>query len=519
MPRSAAVSLAVLLLMAGVGCQGPSAPPPTATSQASLPPSATPQPAQPTRTTLPPAPTATTIDDHRMAMRPGFEDDANQFAAGMHYWVTLGVTLDPVVVTGHEKLHYINHTGQTLKDAVFRLFLNGLGDKPVQSISAIAVDGQSLSMTDSGEGSVVKVTLPRDLPPDGMMDFDIDFSMSMAANVSVAYGRVLNQDGEVTLSSFLPLIAVYGPNGWSTDTPVPQGDPAYSEVALFDVQLTTPSDAKVATTGIVVGATPQNDGTTLRAIASGPVRDFSVAISKNFTKVSNTQDGITVNVWALPEARPDANQAALTEAENALRIYNQDYGPYPFSELDVVDSPISAGGIEYPGLIYIASNYWKSNYNYFEVVIAHETAHQWWYSMVGNDQINEPWLDESLADYSDEVYFRAQYGDQAGQSIRSHYQNDLDNYLAQKGNKDMPVGLPVSAYDGRQYDIFVYEKGPLLYSKLSDQFGNDAVLKLLKTYYTQYRYKIAHTHDLEQLVAEMLGQDARKLFDQMILGQ
>ena len=32
--------------------------------------------------------------------------------------------------------------------------------------------------------------------------------------------------------------------------------------------------------------------------------------------------------------------------------------------------------------------------------IAHELAHQWFYSIVGDDQWSEPWLDESVAEFS-----------------------------------------------------------------------------------------------------------------------
>ena len=35
-----------------------------------------------------------------------------------------------------------------------------------------------------------------------------------------------------------------------------------------------------------------------------------------------------------------------------------------------------------------------------EIVVAHEVAHQWWYSLVGNDQIDEPWLDEAFAQFT-----------------------------------------------------------------------------------------------------------------------
>ncbi len=512
MSKPALVSLAALIL-ASTACLGSAPPPPTQTE--APPPTLEPQS---TATAMPPAPAQTSLSDQRKAMRAGFEDEAETYGTGLHYWVTLGVQTDPVRVTGHEKLHYVNRTGDALKDAVFRLFLNGLGDQKLQDISAVSVDGQSLKTETSVGGSVVKATLPRDLPAGDSMDFEIDFSMTMGAGMGVKYGRVLDLDGEITLSSFLPLIAVYGPGGWSEDAPVAQGDPAYSEVGLFDVMLTTPSDYQVASTGVVLGETKNSDGTTLRTIVSGPVRDFSVAISKGFHKVSNTRDGITVNVWGLP-GKADVDQAALAKAEAALSVYNQEYGPYPFNEFDVVDSPISAGGIEYPGIIYVASNIWDTSKLFFEVVIAHETAHQWWYSMVGNDQILQPWLDESLADYSEEVYYSTEYGSQAAKEVRNNFQQGLNSYLAQNKGKDMPVGLPVGAYDEQQYSVFVYYKGPLFYSQLADKYGDDSVIKLLKTYYTQYRYRIAHTSDMERLVTEMFGPDAKKLFDQMILGQ
>ena len=35
----------------------------------------------------------------------------------------------------------------------------------------------------------------------------------------------------------------------------------------------------------------------------------------------------------------------------------------------------------------------------------HETAHQWWFEQVGNDQGLEPWLDEALATYSEIVFY------------------------------------------------------------------------------------------------------------------
>ncbi len=93
-----------------------------------------------------------------------------------------------------------------------------------------------------------------------------------------------------------------------------------------------------------------------------------------------------------------------------MKSYDQRIGAYPFSELDVVATPTSAGGIEYPGLVVIADSLYKEDTTFREVVVAHEVAHQWWYSLVGNDQIDEPWLDEAFAQFTTALYYRDRYG-------------------------------------------------------------------------------------------------------------
>ena len=67
---------------------------------------------------------------------------------------------------------------------------------------------------------------------------------------------------------------------------------------------------------------------------------------------------------------------------------------------------------------------WNHADSFFEFVIVHEAAHQWWYSLVGNDQALHPWMDEGLAQYAVAVYIRAQEGDAA-------YQAALDSFRAQ----------------------------------------------------------------------------------------
>ena len=40
-----------------------------------------------------------------------------------------------------------------------------------------------------------------------------------------------------------------------------------------------------------------------------------------------------------------------------------------------------------------------------EFVVAHEVAHQWWNVVVGNDSINNAWVDEALTNYYALIYY------------------------------------------------------------------------------------------------------------------
>ncbi len=244
------------------------------------------------------------------------------------------------------------------------------------------------------------------------------------------------------------------------------------------------------------------------------MRDFNIVASDHYQESSKQVDGVTVNSYFLPQDATGGTEA-LTFASDALARYQADFGPYPYSELDVVETSTKALGIEYPGLVVLArTGQYDSSARpeLLQSTTAHEVAHQWWYNVVGDDQVNTPWMDEALAQYSTYIYFKDRYGDQGAQALIDNFKSRWDRTQ----DADIPIGLPVAAYKGPEYSAIVYGRGPLFFLALHDRLGEATMLRFLQEYYRQYRWKIASPAELQDLLQKVSGQNLSDLFDQWV---
>ena len=167
----------------------------------------------------------------------------------------------------------------------------------------------------------------------------------------------------------------------------------------ISVNITAPADQVVATSGVCERAEQAEQRRCMHCV-SGPMRDFMIAMSADYL-VKSGHDRRRQGQFVLPpviRGRRDARR--WRSLSDALKSYDRRIGAYPFTELDVVATPTTAGGIEYPGLIVVAEGLSEKNPDAYEGATAHEVAHQWWYSLVGNDQVDEPWLDEALTQFT-----------------------------------------------------------------------------------------------------------------------
>jgi hypothetical protein len=420
---------------------------------------------------------------------------------------------DLSAVAGTAAIRYTNREQAPLDTLYLHLFPN-LWDGGLK-VTEVTAAGEAVSPTWPSGDDVLGIPLASPLMPGETVDLSLEFAMDVPAGDGVGnYGEFAYQDGILALAHFYPTVVVYDTD-WRLETPSSQGDVIYNDVSLYDVTLIAPTGMKVASTGPTVDSRDLLDGRTAWHLAGGPMRDFNIIASKDYESEARQVDGIEVVSHFLPEDK-SGGQLALKYAADALQIYQDAFGPYPYRELDVVATATEAGGIEYPGLVVVARSLYDAEdpTGFFQAATAHEVAHQWWYNVVGNDQINDPWLDEAISQYATQLY----YGKVYGPSGADGFQQSLDGRWARVDREDKPIGLPVEAYTGREYGAIVYGRGPLFLIALRDRIGEEKMKELLRRHYEETRWGIATPDRFQALAEEVSGQDLDDLFLEWVYG-
>jgi len=491
-------------------------------------PTATPVPPTPTlRPTLPP-PTVTSpptvapafdwgsLSDYEAAMLPDFRSDVAAFAQATRYVIDFTVYPEDALVVGHQRVLYTNTEDVPLNEVYFRLFPNTPGYGGTATVERLLVNGRPASVTAELENSALRVSLPDPLLLGEQVDFTLDFRVHLSTTPFEGYGQLAYRDGVVTLANVYPVIPVYDDEGWNVELAAPYGDATYTDTSLYRVRCTAPAEMVVATSGSQVSWTDNGDGMATWTFVSGPMREFNLVMSSDFQVISTTVGEVVVNSYALP-ADAVGSRRALDYASNALRAYDTHFGSYPFAEFDVVEVPLNgAGGIEYPGLVVVDAAIYNQKHGFFEHATVHETAHQWWYSLVGSDQVDEPWLDEALTNYSVVVYFEEVYGPEWAESfVQDYFVHNYEEIVA--AGRDEVVGRPVAEFSEEQYGPIVYVKGPLFFHYLRQQVGDETFFAILRTYFQHYRYGIATPEGFLAVANQVSGQDITPLYEKWIL--
>jgi hypothetical protein len=453
---------------------------------------------------------------YKQSLLPAFQGDIAALGEIPRYRIAVSLDAEALTLTGRQQVFYTNNEGGNLGEIYFRLYPNLPQFGGQMEVQRAIVGNRDTSFTYEAGNTALKLPLTPSLLPQEGLQIELDFTVQIPRAEDDDEPRLFGlSQGILSLPNFYPLLAVHEAAGWHLDIAPEFSDAVFSEVALYEVSVTAPLDMVVVTSGSAIDMQPNSDGTQTVYCAGGPMRDFSLMMSRQFQFASTTAYGTRVNSYYLP---PDAysGQAVLGHAAATLRAYSDAFGPYPFAEFDVVEAPLANRGMEYPGLILIGTDLYRKRADAREFLVVHEVGHQWWYSLVGSDAVNHPWLDEGLTEYSVYVYNQMIHSQTAADELVEDRWLIPYQVAVSKG-LDAAADQPSLAFSEENYEYIVYAKGALFFHALHQAVGDQVYRAIMREYLQQYRYDIATPADFLRLAEAVSGQDLDPLYQEWVL--
>ncbi|HYF38119.1 MAG TPA: hypothetical protein VD930_00430, partial [Gemmatimonadales bacterium] len=354
-------------------------------------------------------------ESHERAVAQGTRTHAGR--PGPRYWqqwadYKLEAELNPVSkrVTGKGTITYQNRSPDTLREVYVHLLHNIFApgarhntDVPWAvegvTLNRVAAQGQELKPVEEGEesgyrveGTVMHISLPQPLPPNGSATFNIDWRIRIPPDGAPRGG----QDGEAFyISYWYPQMAVYDDvNGWQTDQYLGNAE-FYMGYGNYDLSVTVPAGWLVNATGKLLNAaevlsaqtrarldsaartstvirvvtdndrragtstTPGTNGKLTWRFRADSVRDVSWATSAKYLWDATTAtvgdvngdgrpDTTAIYSFYRPEQRASHWGQSARYSRHSIEFFSRFLSPYPYPHMTAVDGPTSCGGMEYP---------------------------------------------------------------------------------------------------------------------------------------------------------------------------
>lgn len=385
------------------------------------------------------------------------------------------------VLRAEQRVRVLNRTGESLAQLVFDVEPNRFPN--VFQLDAVQVGGEAVPVYEM-TGRRLTLELATPLAPGCSADVQLAFRITLpevgegAGTTGGFFGYTARQ---VNLGHWLPTLAARQNGAWVTHEVAAIGEQLILDVADWDVRLTVlnaPADLQIAAPGDVTST-----GDAAWQVRLPHSRDLALSLSPEFRQATAvTATGAAVELYTLRSAEHPQNGEthALEVAAQSLTTYSDLFGAYPYSRYVVVEGDFS-DGMEFSGIVFVSKDWFRTYegdpHSYLTIITVHETAHQWWYARVGNDQAFTPWLDEALATYSEYMFYEAYYPE-----LRDWWWGfRVDTFVPD----DFTRAVDGSVYQfstTREYINAVYLRGARMLDLLRNDLGTEAFFDWLSRY-------------------------------------
>jgi hypothetical protein len=445
--------LAAILAIVITGCEPAASDTAPGTPSPSTPPAlvATPTP----RPSPPPTPSPTPEGTPASAIVPGSVDRSS-----LEVSATYDVDLEVTVGTGAMAVEVVIEARNDSGGPIDRLELNTIAARlGGLAVGEATVDGVPVSVTIDDQTLVVP--LGGLLPEGASATVRLGYTATLRRGLDGSDWLFSRSGGTLALYRWIPWVS----------RPVPFDRPNFGDPFV------TPSSPRVrvrVTTDLPMilasaGLAPVLEGGTW-SFEVRDVRDVAVVLAPDFEVATGEAGTIPIRAYTRPGGLD--GDRLVTQASRALTRMADRLGvPYPWPAFTVVETA-GGYGMESPGLIWIPSGVEPANLPY---LVHHETAHQWFYGLVGSDQQAEPFADEAAA----ELLARTVIGEMRGSRCDR-----------------APLDRSITRYSAACYYEVVYIQGGNVLDDLRVAMGTDRFWAALRDYLEANRFGLGGTRQL-----------------------
>jgi hypothetical protein len=284
----------------------------------------------------------------------------------------------------------------------------------------------------------------------------LTFSATLRADLAGSNWLFTRFNGIVDANRWLPWISQRRP----FDRPN-HGDPFFTASSpRVTVRITTDRPLLFATTGDRIAASGLS-----QTFEARNVRDFNFTASPSYRVSQARVGGTTVRLYST-SGYPAST--VLSYAADAIARMGSLVGPYPYATFTIAESA-GGYGMESPQMIWIQGGLSGSQLKW---LVYHETAHQWFYGLVGSDQAYQPFADEGA-------------GDNLARTVSGIWRSST----CATGRLD----LSIYQYSSGCYFETIYVQGSLLLRQVHDRMGDAAYWRAMRDYVAARRYGIGST--------------------------
>jgi hypothetical protein len=388
-----------------------------------------------------------------------------------------------------ESIQYPNQEGTALTSLVLAVEANRrIG---VFQLNSLMVDGEKSDHYSLG-GGWLEITLERPLEAGESIILQLEYDLAFPWNGSTQVFGYNNW--HMNAVDWYPFIVPYQQGvGWLAYDPANVGEHLVMDAVNFDVTIQQQDTSNKLQIAASAPSELKDDGLHYRLENA---RTFVFSASDGYSISTETVDGVTVASYYAIGSQA-AGKAILDATVQAIHVYSQVFAPYPYESISIVET-YYPDGMEYDGMFFLSKNFYDEYsgglMNNLVMIGIHEVAHQWWFGLVGNDQAMEPWLDETMATYTEHIFY---------ENVSPGLVGTWWNFRV---NDFQPTGkIDISIYQGgsfRPYTNAVYLRGAKFMENLRTRMGDENFFAFLKDYASQMSHKIATADDFFMILYE-----------------